>query len=57
MDKYYEKLKLKACHFKKVGLVDLGTTYGGKIKFELLVIKIQILFFRHVYSSSQGRLS
>ena len=27
------KIKLKACYFMKVGLVDLSM-YGGKIKFE-----------------------
>ena len=32
---------LKACYFKKVGLVDLSS-YGGKIKFEFLVLKIQL---------------
>ena len=37
---------LKACYFKKVGFVDLSS-YGGKIKFEFLVLKIQILFSRH----------
>ena len=41
---------LKACYFMKVGLVGLST-HSGKIKFEFLVMKIQILFSRHVYSS------
>ena len=47
---------LKARYFTKVGLVELSS-YGGKIKFEFLVLKIQILFSRHMNSSLQGRLS
>ena len=47
---------LKARYFKKVGLVDLSS-YGGKIKFEFLVLKIQILFSPPWYSSPQGRFS
>ena len=41
----------KAYYFMKVGLVDL--------KFEFLLLKIQISFSRHVdvYTSPQGRLS
>ena len=54
--KNFSQVLLKACYFMKVGLVDLST-YGGKVKFEFLEIKIQILFSRHVYSSPQGRLS
>ena len=34
---------LKACYFKKVGLVDLSS-YGGKIKFEFLVLKLKFYF-------------
>ena len=37
---------VKACYFKKVGLVHLSS-YGGKIKFGFLVLKIQIVFSRH----------
>ena len=32
-------------------------SHGGKIKFEFLLLKIQISFSRHTYSSPKGRLS
>ena len=40
----------KGMLFMKVGLVDLST-YGGKFEFEILVLKIHILFSRHVKST------
>ena len=36
-------MKVKACYFKKVGLVDFSPC-GGKIKFEFLVLKFKFYF-------------
>ena len=40
-----------------IPLIKYFSTHGGKIRFEFLVIKIQIIFSRHGYSSPQIRLS
>ena len=50
------KRELKAYYFMKVDLLDLST-HGGNMKFEFLLLKNQILFSCHTYSSPQGQLS
>ena len=44
--------RLKACYFKKVGLVDL-TSYHGNIKFEFLVIKFKFYIYIEYFAESE----